>query len=57
MRIFASVTPIRVSPSGADLFSMRGLETLKSELIWVWLPCAVLALTGRWTLRSPRTAS
>lgn len=52
-RIFAPLTPIRVSPIGADFFSMRGLETLKSELLWVWLPCLLLMLSGRLIYRSP----
>ena len=42
-RYFAPWTPIRVSPIGAGFFSARGLETALSELLWVWLPCAVLA--------------
>lgn len=42
-RVFASVTPIRVSPIGSGFFSVRGLETLWSEILWVWLPCAILA--------------
>ncbi|MDE1467353.1 metal-dependent hydrolase [Aurantiacibacter sp. D1-12] len=49
-RVFAPVTPVRVSPIGADFFSARGLETLLSELVWIWLPCAVLAFAG-WRLR------
>jgi inner membrane protein len=49
IRIFAPVTPIRVSPIGADFFSARGLVTIRSELVLVWLPCLVLAATG-WLL-------
>ena len=45
-RVFAPITPVRVSPIGAGFFSMRGLETLVSEIKWIWLPCAVLAATG-----------
>ena len=45
-RLFAPVTPIRVSPIGGGFFSARGLETLWSEARWVWLPCAVLAMAG-----------
>lgn len=45
-RIFAPVTPIRVSPIGANFFSMRGLVTLYSEAVWIWLPCAVAAFGG-----------
>ena len=43
-RIFAPVTPIRVSPIGANFFSSRGVETLLSEIVWVWLPAAALAV-------------
>lgn len=42
-RHFAPATPIRVSPIGAGFFSQRGLETLWSVLIWVWLPALLLA--------------
>lgn len=45
-RIFAPVTPIRVSPIGADFFSARGVVTLVSELKMVWLPCLALAAAG-----------
>ena len=46
-RIFAPVTPIRVSPIGMGFFSARGVETLLSEFLWVWLPVGLLALIGR----------
>lgn len=49
-RIFAPFTPIHVSPIGADFFSARGLVTLKSEAIIVWLPCLVL-MTAGWLIR------
>ena len=42
-RYFFRWTPIRVSPIGAGFFSARGLETLRSEFLWVWLPCAIVA--------------
>lgn len=45
-RFFAPITPIRVSPIGADFFSARGLATLVSELMLVWLICLAVALTG-----------
>jgi inner membrane protein len=45
-RIFAPQTPIRVSPIGADFFSARGVETLMSEMRWIWLPCLILAASG-----------
>jgi inner membrane protein len=38
-RYFAPVRPIEVSPlSIRGLFSPRGAEVLKSEVMWVWLP-------------------
>lgn len=52
-RIFAPIRPIRVSPIGANFFSMRGVETLISEARWVALPCLALGLGG-WTFRRYR---
>ena len=49
-RIFAPHTPVQVSPIGAAFFSMRGVETLFSELRWIWLPCLAMALIG-WSVR------
>lgn len=46
-RVFAPVAPVRVSPIGAGFFSLRGLETLVSELVWIWLPCFVLLAGSR----------
>lgn len=37
-------TPIEVSPIGFRFFSDRGLHVILSELTWVWLPAAVVAL-------------
>jgi inner membrane protein len=45
-RYFFPWTPIRVSPIGTSFFSPRGLETLGSELVWVWVPCIALGLLG-----------
>jgi inner membrane protein len=43
-RYFFPFRPIVVSPIGiARFFSGRGLAVIKSELLWVWLPSAVLA--------------
>jgi inner membrane protein len=50
-RHFFAWTPIRVSPIGAGFFSSRGLETVRSELVWVWLPCSVLAFALRRALQ------
>jgi inner membrane protein len=43
-RYFLPWRPIRVSPIGVSrFFSARGLEVLQSELLWIWLPSALLA--------------
>ncbi len=52
-RYFFPWTPIRVSPIGAGFFSARGMETLASELLWVWLPLAVVAACGPRRRRPP----
>jgi inner membrane protein len=50
-RYFLPWTPIRVSPIGAGrFFTHRGLEVLQSELLWIWLPAALLALSV-WLIR------
>ena len=49
-RVFAPLTPVRVSPIGAGFFSARGLETVLSELRWIVLPCLALASAG-WLVR------
>jgi inner membrane protein len=44
-RFFFPFRPIAVSPLGASaFFSARGLAVLESELIFVWLPFALLGL-------------
>ena len=44
-RYFAPVTPIEVSPIGLSRFlTARGVAVLASEFLWVWLPCAGIAL-------------
>ncbi|HMS21056.1 metal-dependent hydrolase [uncultured Sphingorhabdus sp.] len=45
-RMFWPVTPVRVSPIGVKFFSARGLETVWSEMLWVWLPCALLGIAS-----------
>jgi inner membrane protein len=53
-RFFAPYRMIEVSPIGAaGLFTQRGANVLLSELLWVWLPCAILALS-LWGLRRSR---
>jgi inner membrane protein len=42
-RYFLPFTPIRVSPIGISrFFSPRGFAVIKSELLWIWLPTALL---------------
>ncbi|WP_338847582.1 metal-dependent hydrolase [Massilia sp. W12] len=43
-RLFWPVTPIEVSPIGRGFLSWRGVQTLYSEFLWIWLP--MLALWG-----------
>jgi len=45
-RHFLPWRPIRVSPIGARFFSTRGLAVVMSEVVWVWVPCAVVGLAG-----------
>ena len=50
-RYFLPWTPLRVSPIGAGrFFTDRGLAVLQSELLWIWLPAALLAVSA-WLLR------
>jgi inner membrane protein len=57
-RFFFPWQPIEVSPIGLRRFlSGRGLEVLRSELLWVWLPSILLAgaVLG-WRRNRPRLA-
>jgi len=45
-RYFFPWQPIDVSPIGARFFSDRGASVIASELVWVWMPCAVMGLAG-----------
>ncbi len=50
-RYFLPFRPIHVSPIGAGrFFTHRGLEVLQSELLWIWLPAALVALSV-WLIR------
>jgi inner membrane protein len=50
-RYFLPWRPIRVSPIGVSgFFTDRGLEVVKSELFWIWLPTALLVASG-WLIR------
>ena len=41
-RYFLPWRPVRVSPIGLAVFSRWGLRALLSEVVWIWLPLAVL---------------
>ena len=45
-RWFAWVQPIRVAPIGLRFFTVRGIETVRSEALWLWLPCLALLATA-----------
>jgi inner membrane protein len=50
-RYFLPWRPIQVSPIGVGrFFSERGLAVLQTELLWIWLPAALLAVSA-WLLR------
>lgn len=50
-RYFLPWTPIRVSPIGIErFFTARGLAVLRTELLWIWLPAALLAISA-WIIR------
>lgn len=46
-RQFLPWRPIRVSPIGVSrFFTSRGLSVLESELIWIWIPSALLVVVA-----------
>ena len=49
-RYFFPFHPIQVSPLEVGrFFTQRGVEVLKSEALWIWLPCALLVMVvGLW---------
>lgn len=48
-RFFFPWRPIRVSPFSPRAFlSARGVAVIVSELLWVWLPCFLVAFAVRW---------
>ena len=56
-RYFLSWTPIHVSPIGVGrFFTDRGLAVLESELLWIWLPAALFAVSV-WALRRRNTSA
>lgn len=46
-RYFLPWRPIQVSPIGLGrFFTQRGLSVLESEVLWIWLPAAVMAVSA-----------
>ena len=43
-RYFLPWRPIEVSPIGLDFFGPEGLGVIRSELVWLWIPSALLAI-------------
>ena len=56
-RYFLPWRPIRVSPMGVSrFFTGRGLAVLSSELLWIWLPAALVAAAAwLWRRRERQT--
>lgn len=55
-RYFFPWRPIEVSPISLDrFFSQRGMEVIKSELVWIWLPASLLVL-ATWLYRRLRAS-
>jgi len=51
-RYFLLWRPIHVSPIGIGrFFSERGVAVVESELLWIWLPATLLALSV-WLMRA-----
>jgi inner membrane protein len=51
-RYFLPWRVIRVSPIGVGpFFSRRGLEVVKSEILWIWTPSAIFAVVGSFLRR------
>jgi inner membrane protein len=55
-RFFFPFRPIRVSPIGAEDFAAKAGPVLASELLWVWLPFAIVGGLGM-IARRPRGGS
>jgi inner membrane protein len=49
------VRPIEVSPLGVrEFFTERGVTIMANELVWVWLPSALVAALAIWLRRRAR---
>jgi inner membrane protein len=53
-RFFFPWRPIQVSPIGVGFFSLRGLNVLESELLWIVAPAALVALLAHLGSRKPK---
>jgi inner membrane protein len=57
-RYFFPIRPIRVAPIGVQpFFTGRGLAVLASEVAWVWLPSALLAVAALFCKRGHRSGA
>ena len=55
-RYFLPWRPIKVSPIGAGkFFSERGLIVLKSEAVWIGIPCTIYMLLMKWIRKVKKT--
>jgi inner membrane protein len=55
-RYFFPWRPIEVSPISLDrFFSPRGMEVIKSEMVWIWIPAILLVALG-WLYRRLRAS-
>jgi inner membrane protein len=55
-RYFFPWRPIEVSPISLDrFFSPRGVEVIKSEMVWIWIPALLLVALG-WLYRRLRAS-
>ncbi|MET0514319.1 MAG: metal-dependent hydrolase [Nitrospiraceae bacterium] len=54
-RYFFPFRPVVVSPlDWRDAFSAVGVKVLRSEVIWIWIPCIILAGSWVWLQRRLR---
>lgn len=49
-RYFLPWRPVEVSPIGLGFFGPRGLSVIRNEIVWIWLPSALLVLAA-WAWR------
>ncbi len=57
-RYFSPIRVIQVAPIGLSrFFSHRGVAVLLSELVWIWMPSALVVVALAWMLRRERALS